>query len=120
MTTLLFDGHCNLCSGLVGFARRHDRRHRLDFAALQSETGSIVLAVHDLPADLSDSIVLVDDDGVHLRSTAALRVLKHLGAPWSWAWPLVAVPRAWRDAVYDWVGRNRYRWFGRRDRCRLG
>ncbi len=119
ITTLLFDGHCNLCGGLVDFARRRDRRHRIDFAALQSETGAIVLAANGLPADIGDSIVLVDDAGVHLRSTAALRVLKHLGFPWSWSWPLVLVPRALRDAVYDWVGRNRYRWFGRRDTCRL-
>jgi predicted DCC family thiol-disulfide oxidoreductase YuxK len=66
-----------------------------------------------------DSVVLIDEKGVHTRSTAVLRILSRLGAPWAVGVVFLLVPRWIRDAVYDWVARNRYRWFGRRDSCLL-
>lgn len=66
-----------------------------------------------------DSIVLVDQDGVHFRSDAAIRIAKGLGPPWSVLGLLVVVPRPIRDATYDFVARNRYKWFGRQDSCSL-
>jgi predicted DCC family thiol-disulfide oxidoreductase YuxK len=116
---VLFDGVCNLCNGAVRFVVRHDRRGRFRFASLQSEAGQALLRRHGLdPADLF-SVVLVDGGRVTTRSDAALDVARGLGGAWRAAGLLRAVPRPVRDRVYDWVARNRYRWFGRRDACML-
>jgi predicted DCC family thiol-disulfide oxidoreductase YuxK len=64
-------------------------------------------------------LVFVEDGRVFMRSDAALRVARCLGFPWSLAYLLAVLPRAFRDRVYDLVARNRYRWFGRRGTCRV-
>lgn len=116
---LLFDGVCNLCNASVNFVIDRDPQAYFRFAALQSEAGRALLEGQHLHGDYLDSIVLVEHGRVYTNSTAALRVARHL----SGAWPLLAVflvvPRPVRDLVYGWVARNRYRWFGRRDTCRL-
>lgn len=116
---LLFDGVCNLCHGVVRFVLDHDREARFRFAPLQSEVGRALLARFELDPDALDAVVLIDEAGAHLRSDAALRVARALGAPWSWLRPLAAIPRPLRDAVYDFIARHRYRWFGRKDACPL-
>jgi predicted DCC family thiol-disulfide oxidoreductase YuxK len=116
---LLFDGVCNLCHGSVRFLLEHDRAARFRFAPLQSELGRALLAQFALDVDALDTVVLIDADGVHTRSDAALRSARLLGAPWSWSWLLAAIPRPLRDAAYAFVVRRRYRWFGRKDACPL-
>ncbi len=66
-----------------------------------------------------DTFVLLDERGMHVRSDAAIRALVHIGGVWRIAAIMRVVPRSLRDAVYAWVSRNRYRWFGKRDACRL-
>lgn len=115
---VLFDGVCNLCNGAVNFLIDRDPEAHLRFAALQSEAGLALLADTGLKDNL-DTFVLVEGARVSERSTAALRVLRYL--PWYWQ-PLRAfwlVPRPLRDAVYRWVARNRYRWFGKKEACRM-
>ena len=115
---VLFDGVCNLCEGAVRFAIERDPAARLRFAPLQSPLGRALLAHHGYDPDALDAVVLVDGDGAHDRSTAALRLALWLRAPWPWlARPLLLVPRRLRDAVYGWIARSRYRWFGRRAEC---
>lgn len=115
---VLFDGVCNLCAGFVRFAIVRDPAARLRFASLQSELGRSLLRRHGYDPDAVETVILVDGEGAHDRSSAALRVATQLRAPWRWfGTPLLWVPRRWRDAVYDFVARRRYRWFGRRDEC---
>lgn len=116
---ILFDGVCGLCNRWVDFVLRRDDEARFRFAALQSDAGRRALRRAGLPPDFAASIVLVDADGVWMRSAAALRILRGLGAPYAWLYALVLVPRPVRDAVYRWIARNRYDWFGRRAECRL-
>ena len=66
-----------------------------------------------------DTIVLVEDGQLYTHSTAALKIARHLRWPWSWSVVFIIVPRFVRDAVYRWVARNRYRWFGKSDACRV-
>jgi len=115
----LFDGVCNLCNWSVQFVIRRDRRGRFRFASLQSEAAARVL--HGFPAmDVRpDSVVLVEGARVYTRSSAAWRIARGLGFPWSLASVFVVVPRPVRDWVYDFVARNRYRWFGKRDVCMM-
>lgn len=115
--TLLFDGVCNLCSGVVQWVIAHDAGARFRFASLQSDAGRALLAEHGLPLDAMDSVVLVDGDRHWLRSDAALELLRRIGGGWALLAALRIVPRPLRDAVYGWVARNRYRWYGRRAEC---
>ncbi len=114
---ILFDGVCNLCNGVVTWILARDRRAVFRFAALQSPAAAALLAARGAPADLPDSLVLIDARGVHTRSDAALGIAAALGAPWSFLRVFRIVPRALRDALYDGIARRRYRWFGRRAEC---
>ena len=116
-SVILFDGVCNLCNGAVQFVIARDPGARLQFAALQSPAAARLVASAGSRHALPDSIVLVEDGRLWTRSTAALRIARHLRFPWPAAYALIAVPRPLRDWVYDLVARNRYRWFGRRDVC---
>jgi predicted DCC family thiol-disulfide oxidoreductase YuxK len=114
---VLFDGVCNFCSNAVRFLIPRDRTGRLRFAALQSETGAGIQRRFDLdPADL-DTMVLVEDGRVYLKSGAALRVLRQLSGAWPLLSLLLVVPRPIRDWAYDRFAERRYRWFGRSDAC---
>jgi predicted DCC family thiol-disulfide oxidoreductase YuxK len=115
---LLFDGVCNLCDAAVRFVIERDPPPAtFRFAALQSETGRALLGRFGLPVDALDTVVLLDGERAFTRSSAGLRVLARLGLPWSLLAVLLVVPRPLRDAAYDWIARNRYRWFGRRETC---
>ena len=120
---ILFDGVCNLCNGFVQFIIRHDQRGSFRFAALQSTAGQAVLAAHGIANSAADallgpeSVVLLLNGQVYTHSTAVLRIAGELGGVWRLAAAGWLLPRAWRDALYRWVGRNRYRWFGRRESC---
>ena len=114
---VLFDGVCNLCAGVVRFVIERDREARFRFAPLQSELGRSLQREHGIDPDALATFVLIDAEGAATRSTAVLRILRWLGAPWRWLYPLRFVPRPLRDALYGVVARNRYRWFGRRDDC---
>jgi predicted DCC family thiol-disulfide oxidoreductase YuxK len=122
--TILFDGVCNLCNGFVQFVIRHDPHGRFRFAALQSTEGQQLLAAHGslLTADAvasPESVVLVAGGRVYSHSAAVLHIARGLG----WPWRLVGVgwllPGRWRDGLYRFVARNRYRWFGRQESCLL-
>lgn len=116
---LLFDGVCNLCNSSVDFIVRHDLKGAVKFASLQSRTGRRLLRRGGLPADYDASLVLVEGNRYYTSSDAALRAAAYLRPPWSWASVFRIVPKSIRDAVYRWVSRNRYDWFGKRDTCRL-
>ena len=116
-SVILFDGVCNLCNGAVQFVIERDHSARFRFAALQSAAAAPLLRDAASGQSLPDSIVLVEDGRVFTRSTAALRIARGLGFPWAAAYWLIAIPRPLRDRVYDFVARNRYNWFGRRDIC---
>ncbi len=117
-----FDGVCNLCNATVDFLLRHDRRGRLRFAPLQGPTAQRLLegrVVASGETGIPDGVVLWEAGRVSMRSSAALRSLVHMGGVWRLGGLFMAVPRPLRDAVYDLVAHRRYRWFGRRDSCRL-
>lgn len=114
---LLFDGGCNLCNGLVQFIIRHDRKRRFRFAALRSMAAQAVLSSHGRPPQALTSLVYCRKGRVFVRSDAALHAARDLGGACQLAFIFILVPRFLRDAVYDLVARNRYRWFGRRGQC---
>ena len=116
---ILFDGVCNLCNGAVRFIIKRDNKNRFLFASLQSEEGKQILEDNNFPANKSDSFLLVEDGKVYERSTAALRVLKNLSGLRSLLYGFIIVPKFIRDSVYNWIAKNRYQWFGRKDECMI-
>ncbi len=117
---MLFDGVCHLCDRTVLFVLKRDRGGLFHFAPLQSEFARGLLHRHDLPQDSLESVVLVEVDGsVSTHSTAILRVFAKLPLPWKLLAAFRVVPVFVRDAVYRWIARNRYRWFGRRETCHI-
>jgi len=115
---LLFDGECNLCNGSVDFVIRRDKKRKFRFSALQSPAGARLRRSLAVPPQV-DSLVLIEDGVAYIRSSAALRVARSLNMPWPLLWVFILVPRVVRDAVYDWIARNRTIWFGKRDACRV-
>ena len=128
---VLFDGVCNFCDASVNFIIEHDKAGYFKFAPLQSDEGkrlateygfeSAAVPKGDEARDLIpiDSVILVEDGRAYTHSTAALKILRRLGAPWSWAYAFVVVPRAIRDWAYRLFARYRYRLFGRKAQCML-
>lgn len=115
---VLFDGVCNLCNRTVDFILKRDSKKLFRFVPLQSETGKKLREKIQFP-DQIDSVILIHKEKVFYESDAALEIARLLPAPWKWAVVLKIVPQDWRNAVYRWVARNRYRWFGKREKCRL-
>lgn len=116
---LLFDGVCNLCNQSVQFVIKRDPAGLIHFAALQSEQGKALLQKHNLSPDSLDTVVLVLNNKVYTRSSAALQVLRLLGLPWSLLTVFLILPKGFRDIVYNYIAKNRYRWFGREESCMI-
>ena len=114
---VLFDGVCNLCNTAVQWLIRHDKNQIFKYASLQSNYASEHLK--DSKYQSIDSIILLDGDGVYSKSSAVLRILKHLKLPYSLLWVFIIVPPFVRNFVYDVVARNRYKWFGKRTTCMM-
>jgi len=116
---VIFDGECSFCNRWVNFLLRFDRHDIFRFAARQSETGASFASEAGLPPGGVGSIVLVEGGAVRLRSDAVLRMLQLLGFPFSLTAAFRWIPGTLRDAVYDWIARNRLKWFGGRRTCRI-
>ena len=116
---LLFDGVCNLCNNSINFVIDHDPDEKFQFAALQSDFGQKKLKELNLDPKDFDSIVLLSNDHVHVKSTAALKIAKKLNGGWSMLYAFIIVPPFIRHAVYNLIAKNRYKIWGRTDQCRV-
>jgi predicted DCC family thiol-disulfide oxidoreductase YuxK len=116
---LIFDGVCNLCNGSVNFVLRRDKAGRFAFASNQSEAGRTLLGRFGVDPDQVESVYLVEGDRIWSKSSATIAIAKRM--PWPWRIGVVGavIPRLVRDTIYDWIARNRYRWFGKSEACRL-
>ena len=115
---ILFDGVCNLCNKSVQFIIKRDPSGTFKFASLQSKTGQNLLKAHGLSTDIN-SFVLIEDKRIYVKSTAALRVCTHLSGLWKMLFVFLVVPPFIRDRFYEWIAKNRYKWFGKKDHCLL-
>ena len=114
---VLFDGVCNFCNRAVNFILRHEKKAILKFAPLQSEAGRRLARQYGLNSDQPESLVLIEEEKLYLRSSAALRICRYLRGGWPLMIGFIIVPTVIRDLVYRWIAANRYRWFGRRSQC---
>ena len=115
---IFYDDVCVMCNGFVNFMLTIDRSQQFLFAPLGGETSRKILP--PLPEDPGQwSMIYVDESGIHDQSDASLEVYRRLGGIW-WLLSLAQlVPRWIRNPAYRVLARNRYRWFGKRDTCRL-
>ena len=116
---ILFDGVCNLCARTVRFVAPRDPGGRFRFASLQSAPAQALLRQHGIDDPGMTSMILIEDGRAFRKSTAALRIARRLRRLWPVLYVFIVVPPFIRDAVYDFVGRHRYQWFGKRDTCWL-
>ena len=116
---VLFDGVCNLCNGTVQFLLKRDKKKRFLFGSLQGKTGQEYLRKYHLPTDQFHSFMLIEGNVLYTRSTAVLRMLKHLGRGWQLLYVFIYVPQPIRDGVYTLIAKNRYKLFGKKDTCRV-
>ena len=116
---ILFDGVCNLCNSSVQFVIARDKTNHFVFAPLQSQYAKTLLVKHKLSPITINSIVLVEAGKAYIKSTGALKIAKHLSGFWPIMYLFIIVPPFVRNAVYDIVAKNRYKWFGKMDKCML-
>ncbi|MCA6073821.1 thiol-disulfide oxidoreductase DCC family protein [Fulvivirga sedimenti] len=119
---IFFDGVCNLCNGFVNFIIDRDTKGLFKFSSLQSDSARELLAPYPeiITGENPESVVLLTGDGrVLSESDAVLEIAGLMGGAWPTLKVFKVFPRGFRNAVYRWVARNRYRWFGKRDVCRL-
>ncbi|MDO3408629.1 thiol-disulfide oxidoreductase DCC family protein [Saccharibacillus sp. CPCC 101409] len=115
---VLIDGVCHFCQGAVRFIVKRDPKGVFRFASLQSEPGTELAGGTGFEASGEpNTLVLIENGRKYVRSTAALRIARRLRFPWPLLYALILVPRPLRDAVYRYIARNRYRWFGKDDTC---
>jgi predicted DCC family thiol-disulfide oxidoreductase YuxK len=115
---ILLDGVCVLCSRGCRFVSKRDRRGYFRFVPIQLAEGRPLAEQLGINPDRPDSFAFVANGQAYVKSEAALRIARELPR-WQWTWVFHFIPRVIRDAIYDLVARNRYRWFGRRDACIL-
>ena len=116
---LLFDGYCNLCNNSVQFILKHEKNTDLLFTSLQSEAGISLLKQYNINPLNLDSLVFIKNNTVYTKSTAALRLTTYLKGLYPLLYSLLIIPPFIRNAVYDYIARNRYKWFGKTDSCMM-
>jgi predicted DCC family thiol-disulfide oxidoreductase YuxK len=116
---ILFDGVCNLCNSSINFVIKRDKKDEFRFTALQEEPGISLLKRHHINTKDTDSIILIENDTVYVKSSAALRVSRKLSGAWPLMYGFIIVPTFIRNGVYDYIAKNRYKWYGKKDSCMI-
>lgn len=116
---ILFDGVCNLCNGSVVFIIKRDKKDVFRFAAIQSEEGQRLIEKYQIDTTKVDSILLLDGNNYYAKSTAALKIARHLKGGYPLLYGFIILPAFFRNWVYDIIARNRYQWFGKKESCMI-
>ena len=115
---VLFDGVCNLCNASVKYIIKHDKKDVFRFTALQSEVGQMLIEKFNIDTVNTDSIILYSEKkGIYYKSTAALKIASYLGFPLNFLVIFLVIPPFIRNWVYDYIAKNRYKWYGKRETC---
>lgn len=116
---VLFDGVCNLCNHSVDFIIRRDSKNLFKVGAIQDKHTKVLLEKYSIRGDYLDSLIYIHRDQVFYKSRGALEIARYLGGLWPIMYLFIIVPAFIRDPIYDWIARNRYKWFGKKETCRL-
>ena len=116
---ILFDGVCNLCNFWVDGLIQLDQGRHFRYASLQSRFAREYKKQKNIPDETRDTVILLINQSVYIKSEAILRILIRIHRTGVVFYPLLWIPAPWRDWIYDWIARNRFRWFGKKNECRL-
>lgn len=117
---ILFDGVCNLCNSAVNYVIEHDAKDLFRFSSLQSKAGIELMEERGIDPNAIDSIILIEPGiAYYNKSTAALKIAKHLSGSISLLRFFSVLPEGFRNLVYDFIAKNRYQWFGKKDACMI-
>ena len=116
---ILFDGVCNLCNSSVNFIIDHDKKNEFRFASLQSDAGQSLLKKFNLNVKDFNSIILVENDKFYERSSAVMKIVRKFPGLWKFLYLFIIIPPPVRNFVYDIIADNRYKWFGKKESCRV-
>ena len=117
---ILFDGVCNLCNASVQYVIKHDKKNLFLFTPLQSDTGKQIIHAYNIDTSKTDSILLyTPEKGIYYKSTAALKIATNLKFPINLMAGFFIVPTSIRDLLYNYIAKNRYNWFGKRESCMI-
>ncbi|WP_066218075.1 thiol-disulfide oxidoreductase DCC family protein [Formosa haliotis] len=117
---VLFDGICNLCDSSVQFVIKHDKNNHFSFTTLQGETGKSIIEKFKInPSDTDSILLLTPNNKLYTKSSAALRIASKLNFPINLMAVFLIVPKPLRDVVYDYIAKNRYKWYGKKTACMI-
>ncbi len=116
---ILFDGVCNLCNSTVIRVIKNDKNDLFRFTTLQGAVGQVIVTEHGIDTSKTDSIILIDNNKAYTKSTAALRIAKNLSGAYPLLYGFIIIPNFIRDWVYDFIAKNRYKWYGKKDSCMI-
>ena len=117
---ILFDGVCNLCDATVQFIIKHDKRDVFRFVALQSELGQEIVRYIGVDSSKTDSIILYEPGhAYYYKAEAAIKIAKELGGIYSLMGVFSVLPIRFSNKVYDYIARNRYKWYGKKEECMI-
>jgi predicted DCC family thiol-disulfide oxidoreductase YuxK len=118
MMIIFFDGVCNLCNNSVQFIIKRDKKNKFKFASLQSSFAKNNLSKY-IDVDKLESIVLLNENKLYTKSTAALLIARELSGMWPIFYVFIIIPPFIRDWFYNVIAKNRYRIFGKKDSCMI-
>ncbi len=117
---ILFDGVCNLCNTWIQFVIKHDKKDVFRFAALQSEFGKNIIKEINIDTSKIDSIILYESKNVYYyKSDAVIKIAQNLGFGYNLLVVFKIIPKIIRNYIYDFIAKNRYKWFGRKESCMI-
>lgn len=117
---VLFDGVCNLCDASVQYIIKHDKNDIFLFTALQSDVGQQIIKEFNIDTNKIDSIMLYSNEhGISYKSTAALKIASKIGFPRNLLSVFLIIPAIIRNWVYDYIAKNRYKWYGKKEECMI-
>jgi len=116
---VIFDGHCVLCSSGVQWMLNRDPSGSSRFAVIQDPLPRALYRHYGLDPEVFDTFMVLSEGIPHTRWAGALAAVRTMPQPWrALAIAGRLIPDAVGDRFYDWVQRNRFKWFGTRDACR--
>jgi predicted DCC family thiol-disulfide oxidoreductase YuxK len=117
---ILFDGVCNMCNNSVTKVIKNDKKNKFLFAALQSENGNKIVSKLGIDISKTDSIILWEKENSYdVKSTAIIKIMNDFGGFWSFTKLLWIFPESFRNLIYDFIAKNRYKWFGKKESCMM-
>ena len=117
---ILFDGICNLCNDVVLKVIKYDKKNIFLFSSLQSKIGKEITDHLGIEISKIDSIILYEPGvSYDIKSTAALKILQDFSGIWNLFSILLLLPEGFRNLIYDYIAKNRYKWFGTNEKCMI-